>query len=174
MISKLWRERLGYTALSLFVGWHTISIILAPLPDKNPIVSAFRAIYQPYLTAFGLDTTWDFFSPIGIGHQFSYVIEDSEGNQHSFMPILDVNWLTPDRRWYERIFTSLMNNPETYGEYFAAYYCRKHASLKPASIRLFENVEARYWPDDHLRGRKPDDPAYFTLNPLMHVECLQQ
>lgn len=174
MISRRWRERLGYLALSLFVGWHTIAMALAPVPEKNPIVRSFRALYQPYLTALGLDTTWDFFSPIGTGHQFSYVILGEDGKEHTFMPILEVNWLLPDRRWYERIFTSLMTSPEIYGEYFAAFYCRKHPSLKPVSIILLENVEERYWPEDHLSGRRPYDPNYFTVNTLMHVECPQQ
>ena len=174
MVSKLWRERIGYGVLSVFVAWHTIAMVLAPVPEKNPIVRAFRAVYQPYLTPLGLDTTWDFFSPIGIGHQLSYTIEDFEGKEHTFMPIFDVSWFLPDRRWYERIYTSLMTNPEIYGDYFVAIFCRKHAALKPASIILYENVEERYWPADHLRGRAPNDPKYFTVNPLRHVDCPQQ
>jgi len=179
LIAKRWRERLGYLALSLFIGWHTIAMMLVPVPQNNPIVRAFRALYQPYLTSLGLDTTWDFFSPIGWGHQFAYVIEDADGKEHAFMPILEVNWLLATRRWSERVFETVMNEPHLYGGYFAAAYCRKHASLKPVAVTLLEIPESRYWPDDHLSGNRPNDPAYMLSNlavhnPLIRFDCLQK
>lgn len=179
MIAERWPERLGYLALSLFIGWHTIAMVLVPLPQNNPIVRSFRTLYQPYLTPLGLDSTWDFFSPIGEGHQFGYVIEDADGKEHTFMPILDVNWLLPTRRWSERIFETVMNEPHIYGEYFAASYCRKHASLKPGAVTLIEIPESRYLPDDHLSGRRPNDPEYLILhhpahNPLIRFDCEQK
>lgn len=174
MVPTEWRARLGYLAMSLFLGWHTIAMMLAPVPANNPIVQSFRAVYQPYLTSLGLDTTWDFFSPIGWGHQFAYVIEDANQKEHIFVPILDVNWLLPTRRWYERIFETLLVRPDLYGEYFAALYCQKHASLKPVAITLLDLQEGRYWPQDHLSGRRPDDLAYLVPNPLMRLGCPQK
>src|SRR5262249_38256412 len=135
---KLLRHRFLYAVGSLFIAWHLVAMLLAPLPDRNDIVRSFRGLFQPYLSFLGLDTTWNFFSPIGMGHQFRYTIEDADGKEHTFAPIEDVNWLLPERRWYERAFTELMNDPETFGSYFAALYCRKHASLKPVSILLVE------------------------------------
>jgi len=179
MIAAHWRARLGYLAMSLFIVWHTTAMMLAPVPQNNPIVRSFRALYQPYLTPLGLDANWDFFSPIGWGHQFGYVIEDADGKQHTFMPILDVSWVLPTRRWSERIFETVMNEPYLYGEYFAASYCRKHASQKPVAITLLEILESRYWPDDHLGGRHPNDPEYLISylpahNPLIRFDCQQK
>jgi hypothetical protein len=165
------RNRILYAAGSLFLAWHLIAMLLAPLPDRNDIVRSFRALYQPYLSFFGLDTTWDFFSPIGTGHQFRYTIEDADGKEHTFSPIEDVNWLLPERRWYERAFTELMNDPETYGSYFAALYCRKHAALKPVSILLVEMQEQRFRPKDQMSGKHPYEPPYVLANPLMRADC---
>jgi hypothetical protein len=164
-------NRLLYAMGSLLLAWHTVAMMLAPVPDRNTIVQSFRYLFQPYLSFFGLDTTWDFFSPIGTGHQFRYTIEDAEGKEHTFTPIADVNWLLPERRWYERAFTELMNDPETYGNYFAALYCRKHASLRPVSILLFEMQEERFWPKDHMSGKRPYNPPYVVPNPLMRADC---
>jgi hypothetical protein len=165
------RNRLLCAAGSLFLAWHVVSMVLAPVPDRNTIVQSFRGLFQPYLSFFGLDTTWDFFSPIGTGHQFRYTIEDAEGKEHTFTPIADVNWLLPERRWYERAFTELMNDPEAFGGYFAAFYCRKHASLKPVSILLVEMQEQRFWPKDQIAGKRPDNPPYVIPNPLMRADC---
>jgi hypothetical protein len=165
------RNRLLYAVGSLFLAWHTVSMVLAPVPDRNTIVQSFRDLFQPYLSFFGLDTTWDFFSPIGIGHQFRYTIEDADGREHAFTPIADVNWLLPERRWYERMFTELMNDPDTYGKHFAAVYCRKHASLRPVSILLVEMQEQRFWPRDHMSGKRPDSPPYVIPNPLLRADC---
>jgi hypothetical protein len=169
--TKRLRTRILYAVGSLFIGWHVIAMLLAPLPDRNGIVLSFRGLFQPYLSFFGLDTTWDFFSPIGMGHQFRYTIEDADGKEHTFAPIEEVNWLLPERRWYERAFTELMNDPETYGAYFAALYCRKHASLKPVSILLVEMQEQRFWPKDQIAGKRPYDPPFVLANPLMRADC---
>jgi hypothetical protein len=171
MIAKQVRNRILYVVGSLLLGWHTIAMMLTPVPDRNDIVRSFRGLFQPYVSFFGLDTTWDFFSPIGRGHQFRYVISDAEGNDHTFVPIMDINWLLPERRWHERIFTELMNEPSTYGNYIATWYCGKHASLKPVSILLVEMQEGRFWPDDLKKGKQPYDPEYLTSNPLMQVDC---
>jgi hypothetical protein len=164
-------NRLLYAVGSLFLAWHTVTMILAPVPDRNTIVQSFRDLFQPYLSFFALDTTWDFFSPIGMGHQFRYTIEDAEGNEHTFIPIADVNWLLPERRWYERAFTELMNDPETYGKYFAALYCRKHAALRPISILLVEMQEQRFARRDYVAGKRPYNPPYLVPNPLMRADC---
>ena len=42
MIRKAWRDRLIYSAASLFLGWHTIAMLLAPVPENNVVVEAFR------------------------------------------------------------------------------------------------------------------------------------
>ena len=172
MILKTWRDRLMYLAASLFLGWHTIAMVLAPVPENNVIVQTFRDVFQPYLVLTGIDTTWDFFSPIGDSYQFRYVIEDADGVEYTFTPIAEVNWLTPTHRLYERIFTELMRTPDVYGGYFTKFFCRKHAALKPVAVTLLNIEEGEYWPEDYLRGkRRAIDPEYFTVNTLLRADC---
>jgi hypothetical protein len=175
MIPKRWRDRLIYSAMSLFLGWHTIAIMLAPVPANNVIVQSFRALFHPYLTLSGVDTTWDFFSPIGIPHQFRYLVEDAEGNEYTFTPITDVNWFIPTHRWSERIYTELMRTPEAYSDYFTKTICRRHASLKPVAISFLDIQEEEFWPEDYLLGKhRTRDPEYFTVNTLLRAECPQE
>ena len=49
MITKLLRERLTYTAMSVFVAWHAAATVIAPAPDNSVIAIALRPIFQPYL-----------------------------------------------------------------------------------------------------------------------------
>ena len=71
MISKPWRERLIFVAMSVFVVWHTIAMVLAPAPENSVTVQSLRVVFQPYLTLFKLDNPWDFFAPnVEKGAQF--------------------------------------------------------------------------------------------------------
>jgi predicted DCC family thiol-disulfide oxidoreductase YuxK len=173
--SKRWRERLTYSAMSLFLAWHTVATMLAPVPEKNVIVQAFRGLFQPYLTMTGTDTTWDFFSPLSSSYQFRYAIEDAAGNEHSFTPIADVNWLTPNHRWDERIFATLISTPALIGDYFTKQFCREHAALKPVAVTLLYLEEKEFWPQDYLLGKqRTTDPANYNLYPLLRADCPQQ
>ena len=173
--SKRWRERLTYSAMSLFLAWHTVATMLAPVPEKNVIVQAFRGLFQPYLTLTGTDTTWDFFSPLSSSYQFRYAIEDAAGNEHSFTPIADVNWLTPNHRWDERIFATLISTPALIGDYFTKQFCREHAALKPVAVTLLYLEEKEFWPQDYLLGKqRTTDPANYNLYPLLRADCPQQ
>jgi predicted DCC family thiol-disulfide oxidoreductase YuxK len=174
MVSKKWRGRSLYTVASLFLAWHTVSTMLAPLPDKNAIVHAFRTVFQPYLTLTGTDTTWDFFSPLSSSYEFRYVIEDAAGNQHTFTPIADVSWLTPNHRWDERIFATLISTPTLIGGYFANEFCREHAALKPVAVTMLYLEEKEFWPQDYFLGKqRTTDPANYNLYPLLRAGCPQ-
>src|SRR5215472_18059786 len=63
MIRTQWRDRLIYLAMSGFVAWHTLAMVLAPAPDNSVIAQSLRGLMQPYLTLFSLDNLWDFFAP---------------------------------------------------------------------------------------------------------------
>jgi hypothetical protein len=54
MISKQWRERLGYAAMSVFVGWHTLAMVVAPAPEESALVKSLHGLLQPYLALFNL------------------------------------------------------------------------------------------------------------------------
>lgn len=96
MISKQWRERLTYTAMSLFVAWHTLAMLVAPAPESSEIVQKLRPLLQPYLTLFFLDNNWGFYAPgIGPGREFRYVVKDGTGHSHTFVPAAERNWFFP-------------------------------------------------------------------------------
>jgi hypothetical protein len=175
MTAKPWRDRLIYAAASLFLAWHTVAIMLAPVPPNNEVVRAFRTLFHPYLTLLGLDATWDFFSPIGGSDQFRYRIEGADGNEYTFTPIAEVNWLIPVHRWNERMYEEIIRNPEIYGHYYARFFCHKHAALRPVAISLIDVQEQDFWPEDFLRGKdRVKDPDYFAENTLLRVACTQK
>jgi len=174
-ISKRWRQGPIYLAASLFLGWHTIAMMLSPVPPNNVIVQSFRNVFQSYLTLTGTDTTWDFFSPLGNSYQFRYTIEDANGNQRTFAPITEVSWLTPNQRWNERIYATIISYPSLIGNYFAKSFCREHAALKPVAITLFWIEENGFGPQDYLLGKHPStDPKNFNVEPLLRADCPHQ
>ena len=46
MTWKTWRNRLAYLAGSLFLAWHSVAMVLAPVPSDNVIVDTFRSFYH--------------------------------------------------------------------------------------------------------------------------------
>jgi len=171
MISKKLRGRLIYLAMSLFVGWHTMAMILAPAPDDSPTIESLRFLFQPYLSFFKLQNTWGFFDNIPRSHQFRYVIKDAGGKQHTFVPIEDFKWFHPRYNWFNITYWAVMESPELYGKYFALSSCREHAALKPASVELLLIQEEDFRPADMLQGHRPLDPEFTTVNTLMRVDC---
>ena len=92
MISKHWRERLTYAAMSMFVAWHTLAMVVAPAPEDSITAGSLRRLLDSYLTLFYLDDKWDFFAPsVDRGKQFRYVVEDASGTRHSFVPLEEMN-----------------------------------------------------------------------------------
>src|SRR5437868_6290703 len=103
MIDERCRERLNYTAISLFVAWHTIGMVIGPSPD-SVITRSFRAVWGNYLTYFKLDSSWTFFAPeIGLQSQFRYIIKDVDGKEHAFELAITPNQFHPKYRWFKLI-----------------------------------------------------------------------
>jgi len=175
MISIQWRERLTYLMMSLVVGWHGFAIVVAPAPDSSATVQSFRLLLQPYLSLFRLDNAWNFFAPsVGRHSQFRYVIEDTAGKEHTFVPSQELNWSIPRYVWWREfkyLYDGIMEAPEIRGDAIAALLCRKHASLDPVSIPLLQIQEQDFRPEDHLRGKHPLDPEFVTVNTLRRVNC---
>ena len=167
----LLRRRLTCLLMSTFLVWHLVAVVIAPVQESNAVVGPLRLLYSPYLGFFGLDTTWDFFSPVGKGHQFRYVVEDGDGKEHTFVPIKDFYWYLPAHRWFERVYQATMTYPEIYAEFFGKLYCQKHASMHPVAVTLQEIQELDFQPEDHLRGKHPLEPDFVTVNPLIRVVC---
>jgi hypothetical protein len=172
MNSKRWRGRLAYTALSVFLGWHTLALVLAPVPDGSATAQSIRPLFQPYLSLLHLDNKWDFYAPsVGRGRQFRYVIEDSAGKRHTFSPAEELNWFYPDYWWFKAWHDAITDYPEIHGELAAALLCRKHASLHPISITLLGIQEEDFLREDYLGGKRPTDSEFVTENTLTTSEC---
>jgi hypothetical protein len=174
MISVLWRERLAYLAMSLVVGWHSLAIIVAPTPDGSSIVQALRFVVQPYLSLFRLDNRWNFFVPVGKHMQFRYVVEDTAGKRHVFVPVEEPSGSIPRYvMWREMkyFYEGVMEAPDIRGAAIVASLCRKHASLNPASITLLQVQELDFSHEAYLQGYRPLDPEFVTVNTLANIKC---
>ena len=172
MFAKNWRGRLTYAAMSAFLAWHTVAMVIAPAPDVSEAVKTLRVPFQPYLSLFRLDNLWDFFAPdVGRGSQFRYIIEDTAGNHHPFKPTADLNWFHPTIFWFWSWFNAVVDNPEIYADSAAAYLCHKHASLHPVSVIMLAAEAGDFAPEDQLAGKHPTDPEFVTVTTVKRVEC---
>jgi hypothetical protein len=171
MISKQWRERLTYTAMSVFVGWHTLATVVAPGPDASKTVQSLRLLLDPYLTLFNLDHKWTFFAPVGKTYQLRYVIKDASGESHTFVPSAKWSWLHPAHIWFRQWDERLIEYPDVHGNSFAALFCREHTSLRPVSITFLKVEEGDFWPADHLNGKHRLDPEFVTVSTVKRVKC---
>lgn len=172
MISKRWRERLIYATMSVFVGWHTVAMVVAPAPDESGLVNSVRAFFQPYLALFRLNNHWDFFAPNISGNSiFRYVVKDSTGVGHTFTPISKWSWFHPSSIWFHDWYDTVLEEPDSYAETFAKYLCEEHADLKPVSVVLQDVKEQEFWPEDLLNGKRPTDPEFVEVTPVKSFKC---
>lgn len=172
MTAKVWRERVTYTAMSLFVAWHTLAMIVAPAPGESDLMRGLRIVVDPYLHFFKLDNDWGFFAPdVANGMVLRYVIKDDAGTLHRFDPDAGLNWFLPSSIWFHDWYRALLENPDDFGEEFAALFCRQHAELHPATITLFAAAQKDYGPPDRLRGKQPLDPEFVKVAPVKSFEC---
>ena len=172
MLSTPWRERLTYTAMSALVAWHTFAMVVAPAPEGSVTVQTLRVPLQPYLTLFMLDNKWQFFAPdINRGTQLRYVVEDNAGKLHAFMPREELNWLYPNFIWFDQWYQEILDYPAYYGASAAAFFCEKHASLRPVAVTIQEVDQQDFSAEDWLAGKHPLDPEFVNVSTLTHVPC---
>jgi hypothetical protein len=170
-----WRRRLTYLLMSVVVGWQAFAIVVSPAPDNSEAVQAFKTVLAPYLSALRLDNSWGFFSPnVGNQSEFRYIIEDAAGKEHRFTPTRErarsvfayVMW-----REFRYIYDAVLNEAESRGDAAGAFLCRKHAALHPVAVTLVELQQNDFWREDAIRGKRPTDPEYITVNPVKRIEC---
>jgi len=162
---------LGYAAMSSLVVWHTLAMV-AGASSEIPLAETARSILHPYMTLLRMDNHWGFFAPnVGTGSQFSYVVEDSSGARHSFVPADKLSRFHPTSIWDRDRYKMVMNHPETYGEAAVASLCQEHASLQPVSITLLEIDQKDFWPADRLAGKQPFDPEFVDVKTLKTIPC---
>jgi hypothetical protein len=174
MISKQLRERLTYTAMSVFVGWHTLAMVVAPAPDASVTVQALRLPLEPYLTLFALDhkdDSWAFFRSVLKPPELRYIVKDASGKNHAFVPTAELSWLHPAHLWFRDLYATILDSPDDYSDTFAVVFCRKHASLSPVSITLLRVDEGDFQPADQLNGRHPHEPEFIAVKTVKRVKC---
>jgi hypothetical protein len=172
MSSKRWLERVTYAAMSLFVAWHTVAMVVAPAPEVSELVRGLRVVLGPYLQFFAIDNEWGFFAPeVGKDSFLRYVITDAAGTEHSFDSDARLDWLAPTSIWFRQWYFAVLDGPEDFGKEFAAMFCRQNAKLNPVSVKLFEVEEEDYGPLDRLSGKQPLDPEFVRVTELGSFEC---
>jgi hypothetical protein len=169
MIWQRWREGLTYAAMSIFVAWHTLAMVVAPASGSSAIAQSLRVVLDPYLTLFELDHTWRFFAPdIARGDQLRYVIADAYGQRHTFVPSDKWNWFYTALLGWDQM---VVDEPDTYAPPLAAYLCREHAALRPLSVTFLQVKEKPFKPEDHLNGGRPLDPQFTTVHAVRRIRC---
>ncbi len=171
MFSEQLRTRLAYAAMSAFVVWHTLAMVIAPAPDSDVTLLARRAL-QPYLTFFRLDNQWDFFAPmVGEGDRLRYDILDRTGKTQAFLPAEELRWYHPNFLWFRSWYYRIIDDPDNYADSAAAVLCRKHAALQPLAITFYVIQEERFTPEDFRAGKQRMDAGFFTVRMLKGVRC---
>jgi hypothetical protein len=170
-MSRQWQERLTYAALSVFLAWHTLALMFAPMPD-SALTEPLGGLLHPYLTLLRLNNTWGFYAPeVGSGQQFRYVVEDATGKEHTFIPTEDFSWFHPAFWWIRAWHKVIIESPDEFGDQAAALFCKKHASLNPISITLIQVLQDDFPVEDQLAGKHPMDAQFVSVNTLKRVKC---
>jgi hypothetical protein len=143
---------------------------------SSAMAQGLRVLLQPYLTMFRLDNSWGFFSPSVSSNpsgslRLSYVIENEAGEKHTFMPEGEYSRLEPRYFWFRGWHYAVITNPEDYADVAAAFYCRKHAALRPASINLLALQDLEFTVTDFLAGKQRRDPEFVAVYPIKLVKC---
>ncbi len=157
--------------MSLLLVWHSVAIVVAAAPD-SVIMQSASSLFEPYLSLFRLRNEWSFYAPdVRVEPEFRYVVEDASAQRHTFVPADKLSRYLLTDIWVKDWYIHVMDNPETYSEFVAAYLCREQASLRPVSITLLEIDQKEFSPQDQLSGKHPFDPEFLDQKTLATVQC---
>jgi hypothetical protein len=172
MTSELWRKGLLYTGMSLFFAWHTLALVVAPMPDGIQSLQPIRSMLEGYMTFFGLNNKWDFYAPqIGGRRQLRYVIEDAAGKRSTVVPSDEMSGFNPAYWWFRAWYSAIMDYPDYYADPAADMLCRQHMALNPVAITFLQAEQDDFSPTDQLSGKGPMDPEFVTVSTLKRVRC---
>ena len=145
--------------------------MVAPAPDSD-VTQSLRVLLQPYLTLLRLNNKWDFFAPeIGEGSLFRYVIEDKDGQRHTFSPADELSWFHPKYFWVRFWQYAIMDEPDLFADAAAERFCKEQAALHPTAVTLIELREKLFTQADLLSGRNRTDARFYTVKTTKHVQC---
>lgn len=171
MKSKTTWVRFAFIAMSLFVVWHSLAMLVAAAPDSRITTSA-RVLFNPYLMIFGLDSQWGFFAPdIPNGHAFRYIVEDAAGNRRTFTPADQWSPLQPTFIWFKDRYKTIMQSFEDFADAAVASICKEHADLKPVVVTLVDVTQKDFSPEDRLKGKSPLDPEFLEEQEMDPIRC---
>ena len=118
---------------------------------------------------------WSFYAPdVRVEPEFRYVVEDASGERHTFVPADKLSRYHPTDIWVKDWYIHVMDNPETYSEFVAAYLCREHASLHPVSITLLEIDQKEFSPAGPTERKTPLRSEFLDKKTLATVQCPNQ
>lgn len=166
------RQRLVFMAMSAFVVWHAMAIMIAPASDNSALVQSLRRVFDPYLTLFRLNNRWDFYAPNVVrGHQLRYIVESADGERRIVTPTDDWGWHHPGYWWFRAWNDAIIAFPERYADRTIASLCRQHAASRPAAITLLLVQQQEFTPEDHLAGRHPLDAEFVVESTIKRGPC---
>lgn len=162
-------------AVSVFALYHLSCALLLPNPGSLVIRHVGRYLI-PYANLFGLNTTWQFFSPGPVPvFYFEYSIETaadqasmSESETYYYPARIDRSWSDVQHR--RRSSASLFAMNDTWlPNHLVPYFCRQH----PEAVAL--NIRAVLEPTLSLERVRSDatseDLTERVRTPRQHFEC---
>jgi hypothetical protein len=171
MKAKDFRARAAFAAMSLFVAWHSLAMLVAAAPDSRLTGSA-RTLFVPYRLFFGLDSKWGFFAPdVPNGHDFRYVVETASGERRLFRPSEQWSPLQPTFIWFRDRYKTVMESFEDFAPAAVASICKEQAALDPVSVTLIDITQKDFTPEDRLHGKDSLDPEFIEEQAMDPIRC---
>ena len=157
--------------LSLFLAWHSLVMIVGPMPGSYlkdriaPLINRYRVLFYQ-------DTAWDFFSPsASAAPMVRYQVKESSGEEHLFKLSEEASRSSVFLR-YVKLYAE-MSSPgrRPFLESVARRLCRKHADLKPAEVQIIVLSATVPPPSRYLEGRTLQDADLYKIRQRSTVQC---
>ena len=136
------KRKIAEGLATLFILFHLLAVLVYPNP-YSVLARYVQPIINPYGNLFGLNTTWQFFSPDPgqLRHiEYDVIVEDGEEidfDTHTWPPddknLLQVNRA---RRFYHAVRTIVA--PARAELYLVPFLCRKHPQATSIAIKAIE------------------------------------